>query len=351
MSRKHYRKPLLIFVSFFSILILIAAAYGYNIYSKMYSPNVQVENEESTFIYIPTGAKYSDVVSILVSQNLLVDTVSFRWVSSRMGFPYSVKPGKYKVTNGMGNKDLISILRAGLQTPVRVTFTGFRTPSQLAQRISKQIEADSVEIVAAFSNNELVEEFGFSTETFIAMFIPNTYEFFWNTDADGFFKRMKREHEAFWNEARIEKAKKLNMSKTQVSTLASIVEEETVNRDERPRVAGVYINRLERGMPLQADPTIKFALGDFTIRRILTKHLSVDSPYNTYKNRGLPPGPINAPSISSIDAVLNYEVHKYLYFCAKSDFSGYHAFARTLTEHNKNAREYQRALNRERIYR
>jgi UPF0755 protein len=251
----------------------------------------------------------------------------------------------------MGNKDLISILRAGLQTPVKVTFTGFRTPSQLAQRISKQIEADSVEIVAAFSNNELVEEFGFSTETFIAMFIPNTYEFFWNTDADGFFKRMKREHEAFWNEARIEKAKKLNMSKTQVSTLASIVEEETVNRDERPRVAGVYINRIERGMPLQADPTIKFALGDFTIRRILTKHLSVDSPYNTYKNRGLPPGPINAPSISSIDAVLNYEVHKYLYFCAKSDFSGYHAFARTLTEHNKNAREYQRALNRERIYR
>jgi UPF0755 protein len=290
-------------------------------------------------------------MAILVSQDLLIDTASFKWVSSQMGYPYSVKPGRYRVANGMGNKEMITLLRAGLQTPVRVTFTGFRTPEQLAEKISSQIEADSVDIVKAFADKQLVEQYGFDTHTFISMFIPNTYEFFWNTDANGFFSRMKREYDVFWNAARDEKATSLNLSRIDVSTLASIVEEETIHRDERPKVAGVYINRLQKGMPLQADPTIKFAVGDFGLRRILTKHLQVDSPYNTYKRRGLPPGPINAPSISSIDAVLNYENHKYIYFCAKSDFSGYHAFARTLVEHNKNAREYQSALNRQRIYR
>jgi len=183
------------------------------------------------------------------------------------------------------------------------------------------------------------------------MFIPNTYEFFWNTSAKGFFDRMKKEHDTFWNGSRDKKAKEIGLDRIKVSTLASIVEEETIKVDERPRVAGVFMNRLQKGMPLQADPTVKFAVGDFSIRRILKKHLQVDSPYNTYRNKGLPPGPINAPSISSINAVLNYEKHQYLYFCAKPDYSGYHLFARTLAEHNRNAREYQNFLNKERIFR
>lgn len=317
----------------------------------MYAPNIKLDYDKHSFIYIPTGSKFTDVMSIMVEEDILIDTSSFKWVASKLGYPHSVKPGRYKVYNGMGNRELVSNLRAGLQTPVRVTFTGFRTPGQLAQKISSQLEADSSEIVRAFSDQDLVDSYGFNTQTFISMFVPNTYEFFWNTDATGFFNRMKREYDAFWNQEREQKASNMGLTSVEVSTLASIVEEETINRDERPKVAGVYVNRLSKRMPLQADPTIKFALGDFGLRRILTKHLQIDSPYNTYKFRGLPPGPINAPSISSIDAVLNYERHSYLYFCAKSDFSGYHAFAKTLVEHNKNAREYQNALNKQRIYR
>jgi UPF0755 protein len=276
---------------------------------------------------------------------------SFKWTSSRMGYPHSIKAGRYKITNGMTNREMIAMLRAGLQTPVRVTFNGFRTPQQLAQRVSKQIEVDSAEIVTTLLSNEIANQYGFTRETFISMFVPNTYEFFWNTGVKGFFDRMKREYETFWNDERERKASEIGLSRIEVSTLASIVEEETIRVDERPRVAGVFINRLNKRIPLQADPTIKYALGDFSIRRILTRHLAIDSPYNTYKHRGLPPGPINAPSISSIDAVLNYEKHQYIYFCAKPDYSGYHAFARTLTEHNRNAREYQKFLNKERIFR
>jgi UPF0755 protein len=268
-----------------------------------------------------------------------------------MGYPYSVKPGRYKLISDMSNRELISILRAGLQTPIRLTFTSFRTPQQLAEKVSNQIEADSAEIVKAFLSPEIAAQYGFTTESFIAMFIPNTYEFFWNTGTKGFLDRMNREYEVFWTEERDRKAAEIGLSRVKVSTLASIVEEETIKVDERPRVAGVFMNRLNRFMALQADPTIKFAIGDFTIRRILTKHLQIDSPYNTYKYRGLPPGPINAPSISSINAVLNHENHKYLYFCAKPDYSGYHAFASTLSEHNKNARVYQQFLNKERIFR
>ncbi len=317
----------------------------------MYSSNINLTEKKQTYIYIPTNSSYSDVLTIIDSAKILVDMDAFKWVSSRMGYPHSVKPGRYKVSDGMNNKELVTKLRAGIQTPTRVTFTGFRTPQQLAQRISEQLEVDSAIIVQSFYNVELVDGYGFTPETFIAMFIPNTYEFFWNTDAKGFFDRMKREYEAFWNEARDKKASEIGLDRVRVSTLASIVEEETVKVDERPRVAGVFMNRLNKGIPLQADPTIKYAVGDFSIRRILTRHLQIDSPYNTYKHRGLPPGPINAPNISSINAVLNYEKHQYLYFCAKADFSGYHAFARTLSEHNRNAREYQQALNKERIYR
>ncbi len=340
---------------FFTLLLLVGiiagGVYGYGIYSKLYVNNVNTKDKEHLYILIPTGSSYSDVLEIIESAQIIIDFNSFKWSASRMGYPYSVKPGRYKLKDGMSNRELITTLRAGLQSPVRVTFTGFRTPQQLAQRISRQIEADSTEIVNAFNSAEVAAQYGFTKETFIAMFIPNTYEFFWNTGTKGFFDRMKREYEAFWNDERQRKANEIGLDRIQVSTIASIVEEETVRADERPRVAGVFMNRFNKNMALQADPTIKFALGDFSIRRILTRHLQVESPYNTYKYRGLPPGPINSPSISSINAVLNYEKHQYVYFCAKPDYSGYHAFARTLAEHNRNARVYQQFLNRERIFR
>ena len=351
MARKSQKRVLLFLAIILISFILFGSYYGYRIYHRMYAENVTLLDKEHTYIHIPTGSKYAEVINILEDTGVITNIESFKWVSSRMGYPYSVKAGRYKLKHGMNNKELVTLLRAGLQTPVRLTFTGFRTPQQLAQRISRQIEADSAEIANAFLSDKTPNLYGFNQQTFIAMFIPNTYEFFWNTNSKGFFDRMKKEYDRFWTEEKKKQANDIGLSQVKVSTLASIVEEETIKADERPRVAGVYINRLKRGIPLQADPTIKFAMGNFTLRRILTKHLTVDSPYNTYKNRGLPPGPINAPSISSIKAVLNYENHKYLYMCAKPDYSGYHAFAKTLSEHNQNAREYQRFLNRERIYR
>ncbi|MDD2279875.1 MAG: endolytic transglycosylase MltG [Bacteroidales bacterium] len=349
---KSISKRIVIIVSLSLALVIVAGGfYSYKIYSKMFQSNINIGDKDNAYIYIPTGSTYSNAVNIIEESGYVINIETFKWVGSRMGYPYSVKAGRYKVTNGMNNKELVSMLRAGLQTPVNVTFTGFRTPQQLAQRIAEEIEADSTEIVNAFSSNEVPSEYGFNQQTFIAMFIPNTYEFFWNTSAKGFFDRMNKEYEIFWTEEKEQKAKKIGLNRVKVSTLASIVEEETIKADERPKVAGVYINRLNKGIPLQADPTIKYAMGNFAIRRILTKHLSFDSPYNTYKYRGLPPGPINSPSISSINAVLEHENHKYLYFCAKPDYSGYHAFAKTLSEHNNNAREYQRFLNKERIFR
>ena len=351
MSKKTVKTLVITLFAFVVLALAVGGYFGYRIYTRMLKPNITIGNESEGVVYIPTGASYADVLAILNESDFINNMEWFKWTSSRMGYPHSIRSGRYKLQDNQTNRELVGMLRAGLQSPVRVTFTGFRTPQQLASRISKQIEADSAAIVQAFSSTDITAKYGFTPETFIAMFVPNTYEFFWNTDAEGFFIRMKREYDNFWTAERDEKAKQVGLNRVGVSTIASIVEEETIRIDERPKIAGVFINRLNRGTPLQACPTVKFALGDFTIKRVLTKHLSVDSPYNTYKHRGLPPGPINAPSISSIKAVLNYQKHNYYYFSANPDFSGYHIFSRTLSEHNRNARVYQRKLNKERIYR
>ncbi|MFP4556745.1 MAG: endolytic transglycosylase MltG [Bacteroidales bacterium] len=349
---KHFHKTIIKYsIILATLLLLIGGYFGYVIYKKMFAQNIDLGEDEQTYIHIPTGSNYSDVLSILDSTDYIINMESFKWVCSRMGYPYSVKPGRYLLEDGMNNKTLVTKLRAGLQTPVKVTFTGFRTPEQFAQRISNQIEADSAEIVNAFLSDSIPNEYGFTKETFIAMFIPNTYEIFWNTSAKGFFNRMKREYEAFWTDAKDQKAMEAGLDRVGVSIIASIVQEETIKADELPKIAGVFINRLNTGIALQACPTVKFALNDFTIRRVLKQHTTINSPYNTYKHRGLPPGPINAPNISSINAVLNYEKHNYFYFSASPDFSGYHIFSKTLNEHNRNARKYQGILNRERIYR
>lgn len=319
-------------------------------YNRVYKPNVNYPGKDKSYLYIPTGSDFNDVVKILEETKLLKNIDSFEWLALKKNYQNHVYAGRYKLDNRMNNNDLINRLRSGYQEPVRLVFNSIRTKEKLAGRISKQIEADSLSLLELFNNDSLINSFNLKPETFTCIFIPNTYEFWWNTTAEKFVDRMYKEYKRFWNDERKKKAERLNFTPEDVITLASIVDEETYYNDEMPRVAGVYINRLRKRMHLQADPTLKFAIGDFTIKRVLNTHKSIDSPYNTYKYYGLPPGPISIPSIAAIDAVLNYENHKYLYFCAKPDFSGYHNFARTLSQHNINARNYQRALNKERIW-
>lgn len=334
-------------------LILLALAGGgwwaKQKYNDIYASNVQVD-DEMAYLYIPTEADFEAVFDSL--QPFLADTASFRWVAFKKNYPHLVKPGKYHIKQGMSNNELVNKLRSGQQEPVRVTFNNVRTLADLATKIGQQIEADSTELAQALSNPQLIQKYGFHAETFLTMFIPNTYEFYWNTSAEQFIQRMADEYKAFWTPERKAKASKMGLSQSQVAILASIVQsEQSVHNDEKPVIAGLYINRLNRGMPLESDPTIVFAIGDFSIRRVLNKDKEVDSPYNTYKYAGLPPGPINLPEISSLNAVLNYKSHNYLFMCAKEDFSGYHNFASSLSQHNVYARRYQQALNKKKIYR
>lgn len=339
-----------------AILFLVILGLGvglvwvYKLYKDIYKPNVTISGDKETYLYIRTGSDYEDVLETLQDNNYVKDTSSFNWLAKRMEYPDNVKPGRYQIERNMSNRKLINMLRAGIQKPVKLVFHNIRTTNQLASVISRQIEADSVSLVKILNSNSKAENYGFTKEAFISMFIPNTYEFYWNTSAEEFCDRMLKEYKKFWNETRREKAAKIDYNPVEVTIIASIVEEETQYNPEKPIIAGVYINRLRRGMALQADPTVKFAVGDFTLRRILDKHTAIESPYNTYRQPGLPPGPICIPSISSINAVLNYQRHEYIYFCAKDDFSGSHAFAKTLHQHNLNADAYRRALNQRRIF-
>ncbi len=331
-----------------AVVFTISITIGYVFYNRMFRSNVSVS--EDKYLYISTGSDFDAVVKQLQEKRIVIDIESFIKTAKSLHYTQRVKPGRYRIKSGMSNRQMVRMLVSAIQAPVKVTFNNVRTPQQLAGKISHQIEADSLSFIQLFSNADTPDRYGFKKETLMSMFIPNTYELYWDTNADGFFDKMKKNYDRFWTDERKAKAKAMELTTEEVSTLASIIDEESVKNDERPRIAGVYINRLKMHMPLQADPTIKFALGDFSIRRIWSKYLDVKSPYNTYKNIGLPPGPISCPSISSIDAVLNYENHQYIYFCAKDDFSGYHVFAKTLAEHNRNAEAYQRALNKEKIY-
>ncbi|MCK5138005.1 MAG: endolytic transglycosylase MltG [Bacteroidales bacterium] len=337
-----------ILLVFLGLIIMVLVVY--NLYSRVFVTNVSLDTDQELF-YIPTGSTFEDVIDGLEEKDIIDNRKSFRWVSIKKGYEGSVKPGRYKIRNGISNNELVNMLRSGNQDPVMVVFNNIRTLDQLAGKVSRYLEGDSVKFAAYFAGRELVIRYGFEQATFTSMFIPNTYEFFWSTTPEAFTDRMSEEYEKFWDGERDRRAKRINMTRSEVVTLASIVDEETLYDDENSQVAGIYINRIEKGIPLQADPTLKFALGDFTVKRIVNDDKKIDSPYNTYKYKGLPPGPISIPSVSAIDGVLNYEKHNYIYFCAKADFSGYHAFARTLSQHNKNAREYQKALNQKRIYR
>ncbi|HQL45026.1 MAG TPA: endolytic transglycosylase MltG [Bacteroidales bacterium] len=309
-----------------------------------------VKNDEPVRIYLPTGSDFSALTDTLESADLLRSRESFIITSRLKSFGKTVKPGSYIIEPGMSNNSLVNMLRSGRQAPVNVTFNNIRTLDELAGKTGGQIEADSASLSEFFHDESNYSADGYNTETVIAVFIPDTYELYWTVDPRGFYRRMLKEYRDYWNDDRTAKAEAQGLTPPEVSVLASIVDEEASREDEKPRIAGVYINRLRLGMPLQADPTVKFAVNDFTLRRVLNKHVAVDSPYNTYKFAGLPPGPIRCPSRSGLDAVLNAEKHEYLFFVAKYDGSGYHHFSRTLAEHNRYAVAYWRELNRRRIY-
>ena len=344
-TKKKSGKTKLVVWLVIAILLIFGLAFGYWVFRMVMSPNVQTPDGKETVIYIPTGSTYDDVQSILTDAGILISPKSFNWVAKKKDYPDNIRPGRYVIGNGLSNNRLVNMLRGGLQTPINVTFNNLRDVDQLAGRVAKQIEADSTSIADLLHNQEYIGQLGFNDRTIPALFLPDTYEFYWNTDAEGFVYRMFQEYNKFWNEERRQKATDKGLSPIQVSTLASIVNKETNMSDEMPRVAGVYLNRLKNNWLLQADPTLIFAWNDYSIRRVLEYHKQIESPYNTYKYAGLPPGPICIPSITAVKAVLNAEDHHYFYFCAKEDFSGYHNFAKTLSEHNRNAAKYQQALN------
>lgn len=328
-------------------LLLAGIAVGGYLYSTVFKP---FKLSETVYVYIDREKSYENVVQQLKEKANLPSEKVFRMLAERMNYPSTVKTGRYAIKDGMTMPDAIRMLRSGNQEPVKITFNNMRTKENLAARISQQLMMDSTTLLNALSDGAQAEKYGFSSENFVSMFIPNTYEVYWDTSVDNLMSRMKKEYGAFWNEDRLSKAKKLGLTPLEVSTLASIVEEEATYADEYPIVAGLYLNRLKKGMRLEADPTVKFAVGDFSLRRILFRHLEVESPYNTYKNTGLPPGPIRVPSIKAIDGALSPQEHNYLFMCAKDDLSGRHNFAVTHAEHARNAARYQRALNERGIY-
>lgn len=336
----------LVFVSIVVALFLLI-----RFYRSTFSPAVELQDSSSTILYISTGSDYSDVLASLIEQGIIKDRRNFEWLAEKKNLPSHIYPGRYRIRENMSLNELINLLRSGKQEPIMLTFNNIRTLKDLSAVVSGFLEPDSADFASFFEDSATPVRYGFTRETFAAMFIPNSYEFYWNTSPEEFADRMKREYVAFWSGSRMGKAEKLGLSPVEVITLASIVDQETLHNDENPAIAGVFINRIKQGIPLQSDPTIIFAHKDFTMKRVWNKHKDIDSPYNTYRYKGLPPGPISIPSVSAIEGVLNFEQHNYIFFCAKPDFSGYHNFARTLTQHNKNARLYQQALNQRNIYR
>lgn len=333
-----------ILISLFISGILAVVAYLF-IGRALWNVNTKI-SEDSKSIFIPSNSSFEDVVRILNDSSILVKESSFRTVAQIMRYNKDKVPaGRYVIKQGWSNHQLISKLRSGNQDPQNVVINNIRTIYDLAGKASKYFETDSTGFLSYFLNDSTSEKFGFNKDNFLTMFIPNTYQMFWTTTPEKFVSRMKNEYDDFWTNERQSKIKLHNLDKNQAYIVASIVEKESNYDPEKSTIAGVYINRLNSGEKLQADPTVVFAMGDFNIQRVLYSHLETDSPYNTYKYAGLPPGPICMPSVASLEAVINAEKHEYLFFCAKADNSGIHVFARDYNEHQKNAADFSKWLN------
>jgi UPF0755 protein len=331
------------------ILLLAAAIVGYKIYNGIFKPVVM--DPDGTHFYIATGSDFGNVLKGLKDSHFITNKISFQKLAEIKKYTNNIKPGRYRIEKGMSNNDLVNLLRSGVQEEVVVTFNYARTKEKAAGLMCRKLEADSGEFVKMLNDPQLCAENGFTLDNIGTLLIPNSYNFYWNTSASHLYKRLLKEFRVFWTEARLTKAKNIGLSPQEVSVLASIVVSETSKKEDAPIIAGVYLNRLKKGIPFQADPTLIFAKGDLTIRRVLNKDKEVDSPYNTYKNAGLPPGPIYISPARYLDYVLDYKKHDYIFFCAKEDFSGYSNFAKTNTEHNRNARKYRNALNKRGIRR
>lgn len=335
-------KRLILFL-LFSILGISFTFYAFQV---IYTPNILVDKEDRLFL-VKEGASFKDVQKELHEGNYIQDLVSFSFLARIRGYDDQIKPGRYALRKNMTNLEALRILRAGKQEPVRITFNNVRLIHDLAEKITRNLSMTPGEFEAALINFAMTNTYGFNKENVLTMFIPNTYEVYFNIAPQALIKRMYSEYEKFWSAERKEKAKKVGLSPIEVSILAAIVQAETVKEDEASTIAGLYLNRLKKGIALQADPTLVYAVGDFSLKRVLEGHKQIESPYNTYKYPGLPPGPINLPEINSIDAVLNYVPSDYYYMCAREDFSGYHNFTNSFEEHMSNAIRYQRALTLE----
>lgn len=340
-----------IIIAMLAIVLLVGGVGAYLAYKNLYQSNVNLGDKKSAVIYIPTGSSFEDVVRILGENNMLKDRSSFEFLAEKKKYKNAVKPGKYRILAKMSNNALINLLRAGIQEPIEINFNGLHTVDQLMLRVGRRIEADSLQLQRAVHDDAFLNKYGFNETTVQALFIPNTYEFFWNTSVEEFFDRMAKEYKTYWTEERKNKAKAMGFSQTEVAILASIVQsEQCCDNEEKKVIAGLYINRLNDDMPLQSDPTVIFAIGDFSIQRVSTEQTRIASPYNTYVNKGLPPGPIAFVQQSSMDAVLNYERNEYIYMCAKEDLSGKHYFAKSYDQHCIYAKKYRDALNKRGIH-
>ncbi len=329
------------------VVILTAGYFALNLYRLYFAPNV---TENQKYLYIKTGSSYDDLLAEIKKKDLVKSIGTFTAAAGKMNLATSVKPGRYRLKKGMTNRTLINLIKAGNQDPVKLKFQNIRKKENFAAYLSSNLEADSLSFINVLDSTALISKYGFNQDNVYAMFIPNTYEMYWNISPADFFERMHNEYDKFWNADRKQKAASLNLTPAQVYTLASIVDAEALYDKEMPIIAGLYLNRLNKGILLQDDPTVIFANNDFTVKRVTGKLLQVQSLYNTYKYAGLPPGPIMMPSINAIDAVLNRDKNNYIYMCAKEDFSGYHNFAETKAEHEINAKKYREALNKRNIF-
>lgn len=348
---KKFKQFIILFIVIVAVLIGIE---GWKIYKKIYSPNIKTpENQEFIYLYVPTNSNYADLRNILDTSIKFVDKESFEWLVNLVGFDKTkIRAGRFRIENNISNSKLLKKLRIEEQSPVKLMINNIRTKEQLAGLVAEKLECDSLSIIELMNNDAFFSEYGLTAKTSICLIIPDTYEFYWNTTAEQFFEKMYKYYTKFWTDAKLQRAAEINFSPAEVSILASIVQaEQNQFNEEKPMIAGLYINRLRINMRLQSDPTLIFALGDFTLKRVYAADKEIDSPYNTYKYTGLPPGPINVPEKSSLDAVLNFQENEYLFMCAKEDFSGYHNFSRTFEQHAENARNYQKALNIRNIYR
>jgi UPF0755 protein len=318
-------------------------------YQMLFTDNLLVDKEDKALL-IPTGAKFKQVVDSLEQGDYLHDRLSFMFLSRLLSYRDNIKSGRYMITRNMNNFNLFKKLKGGHQDPLKLTIINFRTKEEIIRKFSKRLEIDSARFAKDLNDNNLLKEYGFNDTTIISLFIPNSYDVYWTADTKEILNVFYREYNKFWNDERMENAKAIGMTPIQIITMASIIEAETQKNDEKPKIAGVYMNRYNAGQRLQADPTLIFATKDFTAKRVNEFHRYFKSPFNTYRRKGLPPGPINTPSVASIDAVLSYERHEFFFFCANPDLSGYHLFSRNFDEHLGVAQNYWKSLDKENIH-